>query len=135
MNVIVDTPIWSLAHRRRQLTKNQLIHELTELLHEDRATITGPIRQELLSGIRDELQFHRLRQALRSQADLPLETDDYVTAASFSNMCRSHAVQGSTTDFLICAVGIRRGCAIFTTDGDFKRFARVLPIKLHELRE
>jgi len=38
-------------------------------------------------------------------------------------------------DFLICAAAVRRGCTILTTESDFKRFAPVLPIKLHQLRE
>ena len=40
-------------------------------------------------------------------------------------------VQGSNTDFLICAAAERRGLPIFTTDADFTRFARLLPIELH----
>jgi len=31
---------------------------------------------------------------------------------------------------LICAVALRRGWQIFTTDGDFAHYAKVLPIKL-----
>ena len=50
MKVLVDTSIWSLAFRRK---KNQapeerkLKEELIELVREVRATIIGPIRQEL----------------------------------------------------------------------------------------
>ena len=40
-------------------------------------------------------------------------------------------MQGSNTDFLLCAVAERRGLPILTTDRDFVRFAEVLPIELH----
>jgi hypothetical protein len=46
----------------------------------------------------------------------------------------SKGIQSSNTDFLICAAAVRRGCAIFTTDGDFEQFATVLPMRLHEPR-
>jgi predicted nucleic acid-binding protein len=40
-------------------------------------------------------------------------------------------VQGSNTDFLICAAAERRNLPILTTDADFRRFAAILPITLH----
>jgi predicted nucleic acid-binding protein len=45
---------------------------------------------------------------------------------------RSKGIQGSNTDFLICAAAVRRDMAIFTIDKDFLRFAKCLPIVLHE---
>lgn len=94
----------------------------------------GPVRQELLSGIKEKPQFELLREHLRAFPDLELDTSDYEAAASASNLCRERGVQGSNTDFLICASAIRRDMAIFTTDGDFQHYARVLRLKLHELR-
>lgn len=38
-------------------------------------------------------------------------------AAEFYNHCRNKGVQGSNTDFLICAVAARFKTPIFTTDG------------------
>jgi predicted nucleic acid-binding protein len=35
------------------------------------------------------------------------------------------------TDLLICAVAVRHGLKIFTTDTDFAAYARHIPIKLH----
>lgn len=90
----------------------------------------GPIRQELLSGIRTPEAFVRLRDHLRPFADEPLETADFERAAEHFNTCRARGVQGSNTDFLICAVAERRELPILTTDADFTRFADVLPISL-----
>lgn len=64
--------------------------------------------------------------------DLTLSLNDYEEAASCFNTCRAKGVQGSNTDFLICAVAIRHDLPIFTTDGDFTQFKKHLPIKLHE---
>lgn len=91
----------------------------------------GPVRQELLSGVRTPNQFDGLREHLRAFPNVELGTGDYEEAASFSNRCRAAGVQGSGVDFLICAVAARRALTIFTTDEDFEHYARILPLTLH----
>jgi len=132
VKVIVDTSIWSLALRRSSKQQPGPTNELRALIEDYRVQMIGPVRQEILSGIRDTRQFKKLEEKLRSFPDHPLSTKDYVQAASFYNLCRSKGVQGSNTDFLICSVAISNGFAIFTADKDFRLFARHLPIQLHE---
>jgi len=134
VNAIVDTSVWSLALRRAKRVDDAATHELGELIREGRVVMLGPVRQELLSGIKDKGQFEMLREHLRAFPDLELETADYEDAASAFNRCRERGVQGSNTDFLICAAAQRRDLAIFTTDGDFRHFAKVLRLELHEPR-
>jgi predicted nucleic acid-binding protein len=131
VSVIVDTSVWSLALRRRRASAQPVATELTSLIRDGLASIIGPIRQELLSGVPSPQQFEVLREYLRPFPDLPLEMNDYEEAAAFYNRCRSKGVQGSNTDFLICAVAVRYQAPILTTDEDFTHFARVLPIRLH----
>ena len=131
MNVLVDTSVWSLALRRRRLTEAPETSELAELVREGRVSLLGPVRQELLSGIVDEKQYAVLRDHLRAFPDLELDPNDYEEAATFFNRCRARGVQGSNTDFLICAVAARRQLGILTTDADFRHFAKLLPIRLH----
>ncbi|SMP50152.1 hypothetical protein SAMN06295888_10661 [Desulfonatronum zhilinae] len=132
MRVLVDTSVWSLALRRGDDPQNPEAEELRRLIAAHVAEVIGPVRQEILSGVRDQAQFTRLEVHLAAFPDLPLLTEDYVTAAKFFNLCRSKGIQGSNTDFLICAAAVRHGLAIFTTDGDFPLFATCLPIVLHE---
>ena len=138
MNVLVDTTVWSLALRRRRTSRDPkfgaAVAELRELVREMRAEIVGPIRQELLSGIPDQAKFENLRKDLRAFPDLPLETDDYETAAQFYTLCRRRGVQGSHIDFLICAVAKRRDLSIFTLDKDFRRYRKLLGFALHAPR-
>jgi predicted nucleic acid-binding protein len=134
MMALVDTPIWSLALRRRRGGLSREVVELTKLIREGRAEIIGPIRQELLSGIRIKSQFVSLREHLRAFPDVELTTDDFELAAEFYNRCRASGVQGSNTDFLICAVASRRHHSVFTTDDDFASFARLIPLALHAPR-
>lgn len=134
MNVLVDSTVWSLALRRGAPRQELAVAELAELIREMRAEIVGAVRQEVLSGVRTKEQFERLRDTLRAFPDLELVTGDYERAAEFYTVCRRHGIQGSNTDFLLCAVAERHGLAILTTDQDFGLFARHLPMTLHEAR-
>lgn len=134
MNVLVDTSVWSLALRRARRIDDAIPRELAELIQEGRVVMIGPIRQELLSGIKAKTQFDQLREHLLAFPDLELQSADYEEAAVAYNRCRERGIQGSNTDFLICSVAMGRDLAIFTTDGDFKHFARALRLQLHSVR-
>jgi len=135
VNVLVDTPVWSLALRRKPGDLNEreqaLIRALAELVREGRVTMMGVVRQELLSGIREEERFRKLRDSLRAFEDAVLEAQDYEEAARMHNACRARGIAGSAIDFLICAVAHRRNWQIFTTDRDFEGYRRVLGNKLY----
>jgi hypothetical protein len=45
----------------------------------------GPIRQELLSGIRSDEPYQGVRDRLRAYPDLPMPTEDHELAARFFN--------------------------------------------------
>jgi predicted nucleic acid-binding protein len=132
VKVLIDTSVWSLALRRRHPERETvLVEELARLIADFEVAMIGPIRQELLSGIREEGQYLALREKLRAFPDLRLESADFEMAARFFTQCRAGGVQGSNTDFLLCAVGHLRGMPIFTTDKDFDAYSRTLGIKLH----
>lgn len=130
MKVLIDTSVWSLALRRRAPV-HAAVDELRRLVVQGRAGIVGPVRQELLSGIRDRAAFERLRDHLRAFPGEPITSVDYERAADCLNICRAKGIQGSNTDFLLCAVAERLRLPIFTTDDDFLAFSRVLPVRLH----
>lgn len=132
MRILVDTSVWSLALRRKKGHDiPPSVRELTEAVADGRVAMLGVIRQELLSGIREQAQFERVRDHLRAFDDEELANEDFERAAGFFNTCRGHGVQGSNTDFLLCAVAARRRYPILTTDADFERYSRWLPIVLH----
>jgi predicted nucleic acid-binding protein len=134
LQVIVDTSVWSLALRRSSKpasTANQAtVDALKDLIADARALMIAPVRQELLSGIKDPAQFDRLRQVLKAFPDEPLTTEDYECAAQFFNQCKAHGIQGSHTDFLICSVAVLRQLPVFSLDNDFSHFQRCLPVEL-----
>ena len=135
MSVVVDTPVWSFAYRRarRSILEQRAVDELGELIRQHQALLIGPVRQEVLSGVPDTSQFIKLRATLRAFTDVVMTTSDHELAAELHNLCRRKGVQGSPTDFLICAVARRHDAAIFTTDRDFKRYAKFTGDRLHRL--
>ena len=132
MKVIVDTSVWSLALRRDKEGSNTIVQEFRRMIQDHRVQLIGPIRQEILSGIHSESQFKKLQKHLESFPDLPAITEDYVTAAKYFNRCLSKGIQGSNTDFLICAMANRNKFSIFTTDNDFELFSKHIKIVLHK---
>ncbi len=139
MNVLVDTSVWSLALRRKardvSLEEAAVVAELTQLIKEGRARIIGLVRQELLSGIKTASQYEKVRSMLQAFPDERIETPDYEAAAKASNECRAKGVAVSVSDMLICAVALARDWSVFTTDPDFKNYAKALAIQLHSPRK
>ena len=132
MRVLPDTPIWSSAFRRRDGTADFFRREMEKLVVQGVVELIGPIRQELLSGIKERSKYEMVRERLRVFPDLAIETEDYEEAAGFFNLCRAKGIQGSSTDFLICAVAARNGLAIFTDDRDFVEYQKLIPIDLYQ---
>jgi len=134
VNVLVDTPIWSYALRSDNQRYNAHVQALTFLIRDHRALIIGPIRQEILSGYSDIRAFMRLKEKLSAFDNTPVVDVDYEAAAQLCNACRRQGVQGSHTDFLICAVAKRLDVAIFTTDNDFIAYDRILSLNLYQTK-
>ncbi|MBW1822709.1 MAG: PIN domain-containing protein [Deltaproteobacteria bacterium] len=135
MKVLVDTCIWSLALRRnKQPSSNTAVVEFQELIEEVRVQLIGPIRQEILSGVKRKQQFSKLKKILSAFPDLPLASEDFELAAEYFNTLRNKGIQGSNTDCLICAVSTRNNMPIFSTDNDFNHYKKHIPIALHSPR-
>ncbi len=133
--VLVDTSVWSLALRRRPGSLGDeeriVVGEWTRLVKAGRAVLVGPIRQEILSGIRKQSTFAELRTLLSSFRYLEIEAGDYDRAAEFFNRCRAKGVSAGHVDLLIAAVAHRFEVPVFTTDPDFALYARHVPLELH----
>jgi predicted nucleic acid-binding protein len=132
-----DTPIWSLALGRKDANLSSRELSLTrawrELIQDGRAELVGPVLQELLSGVREEASFKRLRDQLRAFEQASLDFADDEEAARLNNQGRAPGIAGSAIDFLICAAALRRGWQGFTTDHDLIRYSTVFPLRLYKV--
>ncbi|MDL2229483.1 PIN domain-containing protein [Treponema sp. OttesenSCG-928-L16] len=135
MNVLIDTTIWSKYFRRKKISEKDriIVNEVDKIFDDLREILIGPIRQELLSGISNEATFAELKEKLAGFNDFIIETIDYELAAEYHNICRRNGIQGSSTDYLICALAVKNDWEIFTEDTDFQYYKRYLPIKLYKM--
>jgi len=121
MKLLADTSVWSLALRRRtaasfNANEKRLVAVFSEAIRDGRVVIIGPIRQEILSGIKEQAQFEKLRTTLAAFRDEPIDTADYEDAARGYNLCRAQGVQCGPVDILICAVATRREWSVLAND-------------------
>lgn len=130
MKVIVDTCIWSLSLRRTHNNDDTSVQILKQLILEQKVQMIGPIRQELLSGVKSQNQFEMLKSYLSAFPDLSIQMQDYELAAEYFNTNRKNGIQGSNTDFLICALSFNYKMPILTTDKDFQSYQKHCPILL-----
>ncbi len=135
MKMLVDTSIWSLALRKKDLTEEdkKIVDRLAKAIRELEIEIIGPIRQEILSGIKEKPRFEELKTKIGVFRDLAIDTEDYELAAKYHNECRNHGIQGSHIDYLICAVAVNNKLKIMTLDKDFEGYKKYIPIKIDKI--
>jgi predicted nucleic acid-binding protein len=131
MKVLVDTRTWSLLLRRRygpvlSADEQGAVALLRDAILDRRVAIIGPIRQEVLSGVKHEAQFQRLLAALEGFPDVPLSERHFEEAARLFNLCQARGVACGSTDILICAVALLEGFDLLTSDQRLKRCVEVL---------
>jgi len=135
VRVLPGTPMGSAAPRRGDEACASYRDEMLGLVNPGLVEIIGPIRQEILSGIRDRAKFEAVTGRLRVFPDTEIGTGDYEETAACFNRCRSIGIRGPFTDLVICAVAIRHGLAIFTDEKDFPGCRTVLPIRLYAIEK
>jgi predicted nucleic acid-binding protein len=131
MKLLADTSVWSLALRRRPSVtlspeESRLKAALAEAISDGRVVMIGPIRQELLSGIKEQAQFEKLRTALEAFRDETIETPDYEAAARAYNLCRSQGVECGPVDILICAVAAHRKWSVLANDARLNQCLQII---------
>ena len=125
MKLLVDTSVWSLALRRKNAAslspeEQKLKDALSQAIQDGRVAMIGLIRQELLSGIKEQAQFEKVKSALAPFLDEQVDTADYEHAARLYNECRSRGFEVGPADMLICAVAVRRNWQVLSNDSGLK---------------
>jgi hypothetical protein len=126
VKLLVDTSVWSLALRRKDVAtlsekEQELKSQLTQAIQDGRVVMIGPIRQELLSGIKEQAQFDKVKGALDPFVDEHIDTADYEHAARLYNTCRSQGIEAGPVDMLICTVAVRRNWQVLASDEGLNR--------------
>lgn len=123
--VLVDTNIWSTFFRRNKPEDEKLRVNLEMLMRENRIVIIGPIRQEILTGIKDPGKYLLLKEYLHAYEDQQISTEAYEIAAQITNNCAKNGIAISSIDAIIVAVVQLGEYEIYTYDQDFLRYKSV----------
>ena len=126
MNLVVDTSVWSLVLRRRQVDYSspyvatfQALVQKGDCIH-----LLGSVLQELLDGVNSVSDFERLSHMLKSFPLIALDRDTYISASQLRNHCRRKGIQAGPIDFLIAAACIQYHYPLLTCDRDFHYMAQ-----------
>lgn len=132
MNVIVDTSVWSLVLRRRQVDEADphVVLFRQRLEAGDGFYLLGNILQELLDGVDSPRDFQKLVTLLRPFPLVEITREIFILASEMRNSFRRRGIQASPVDFLISATCIERGYPLLTSDRDFSRIAAHSKLKL-----
>jgi predicted nucleic acid-binding protein len=128
--ILVDTSVWidffSSSPGRAGTELRRLIEQAEPF------ALTGPIVTEILQGIRRDVT--RVERYL-SLWDLlePSGFSTYREAAAISRLARSKGITLTTIDALISAITAEHRASLFTLDKDFRRIARIIPLRLYTL--
>lgn len=133
--VLIDTNIWSAFLRRRNPADDTMKKNVFEIVESSRACIIGPIRQEVLSGIREIEKFQRLREYLEGFEDEEVTTEDYVEAARIRNLCAAMGIATCAIDMTIVAFVKNRNYGLYSRDSDFiEHYPNVVNLNIFQER-
>jgi predicted nucleic acid-binding protein len=126
VKLLVDASVWSLALRRKNAAslstdEQRLKAQLVQAIQDGRVAMLGLLRQEILSGIKDQAQFDKVKAGLDPYLDEPINTADHEYAARAYNECKRQGLEAGTVDILICAVAVRRGWEVLSGDSGLHR--------------
>ena len=136
--ILLDTSVLSLAYRRRRrkAPESRCVTVLRRLIIDDvPLAIPGIVLQEILSGIRAQPQFDKLKRMLESFPVVVAAERHHVIAAQIANACRRKGIAASTVDCLIAALATSQRDILFTLDEDFNRIATVCDLKLLSIEQ
>lgn len=127
--LLLDSSVWIDSSKGLATNATRFVEQRDD--HEEIAT-TGIIFQEVLQGIRDEVLYEQLRDALWGSLILePRELSTYEIAAQLYRRGRK---QGLTirkpNDCLIAAIALEHGALLVHNDRDFLAIAQVEPALL-----
>jgi len=131
VRILVDTSVWSLALRRKEVIDTKEVVLLKNFIEDgEQIFLIGLILQEILSGISAAKLFKRLTDYLSAFPLLELSRQDYIQAAELRNGCMKKGIKAGAIDFLIASVCINNDLLLFSSDKDFQFIAAVYNLKL-----
>lgn len=133
MITIVDTSVWSIALRRAPGPTDipPATLALRKFVTEGRPIgLPGIVLQELLSGVRSDAEFDRLREVLSPFGVIYAQEEHHLEAARVFNRCRSKGIATTAPDALIVATVVVERGKLLTCDQDYVHMAKAIDLRI-----
>ncbi len=122
--ILVDTNVLTAAYRRasnRSQDEEKVTAFFRQAIVDDwPIIIPGIVYQEILSGVRSERQWTKLKTALVGFQISLAQIDDHELASKYRNICLRRGLATSAADCLIAAMATTRNARVLTLDRDFQ---------------
>lgn len=125
--VLIDTCAWIDFFRYKQ---GVLGDQVTKLIANDKAAITGIVIAELLQGVKNIHEQRSLNLLLNSVTYLDTSEQDWYTVGMFMQQLRQQGITVPLSDAVIAAIAIRHHAKLLTIDKHFQHFPVVLYIEI-----
>lgn len=91
---------------------------------------------EILQGIKDDKDFHEIKNSLMAFPIYSLKsTDSYIAAAALYRKCRKKGLTiRSTVDLLIAQIALEHNLVLMHNDKDFQSIAGLSRLKTHKMK-
>ena len=120
---VADSSVWIDFLAGREGREVALLESAIERV--SRVLLCGPVLQEVLQGIRSDLEFHRQRVLLSRFRFLETTRWTYYRAASLYRLARRNGMTVNSFDTTITAVCLEHSVPLLTLNlRDFEPFAR-----------
>ena len=110
--------------------ESSAVSRVDELLAEGRATLTGPIAAEVLSGTRSSAEYERLKRLFRGLDWVPDPVSLWPRLAEYRFALARGGFRAGIVDLAIAITALDAGRAVLTRDRGFERIRTVVPIEL-----
>jgi len=131
LRILVDTSVWidffrGVPSREREILK-------TCLDQREYIATSGIIVQEILQGIREDIQYRETSKFLGFFPQFALQFSDHIAAANIYRQLRKRGLTiRSPIDCMIAALALRCHFLLLHKDRDFPVIAHFYPLQLYE---
>ena len=131
--ILVDTSVWVDFFRGADSPERRALHRL--IAEEEDLCLAGIILTELLQGIKNDRDFHKLKAYL---LDFPCfgtkEVETYLHAGQIFRECRKKGkTVRKTVDCVIAAICIENNLILLHKDSDFERIQKCTSLKCYQV--
>ena len=129
MLILPDTSCWIEFFRRHGDRNVQ--SQMLQWLGDDRLTLCGPVRAEVLRGAR-RAEAPRIAETFGALAHLDSKDSDWLGVATRARELADAGHAVPLVDLLIATIAQRHGVVLAHRDAHFRAIQQVLPVRTHD---